>query len=64
MFKFLDAIADWLPGRKESYRNEIAKLERDIDEIMSRPMDGRNYIKLQSATERLRKLREKVANAV
>ena len=63
MFKFLDAIASWIPGRKESQRQKLRKLEAERDEIMGRPMDGHNYVRLQRVLEQLRELRQKITDA-
>ena len=63
MLSFLDKIFDWVPGRKESQRQEIDRLQREADELLKNRMDGRNYVQLQRITERLRNLREKIANA-
>jgi hypothetical protein len=63
MWKLLDKIADWIPGRKESQRQTIRKLEAERDDLMGRPMDGHNYVRLQRVLEQLRSLRNKVQDA-
>ena len=50
-------IFDWLPGRRESYRNKIDKIKREMDAIQSKNdfsnADADKYIKLAGKLQNL-----------
>jgi hypothetical protein len=56
-------IFDWIPGRRETYRNQIENVKREIYVLQSkRPFtdaDSDKYVKLAS---KLRQLEEKAKN--
>lgn len=57
-------IADWLPGKKESFRNKASRLEKEMDDILKKDImsnaDARRYNKF---AHKLRELEGKIRNS-
>lgn len=62
MFKLLDKLGDWLPGRGERRRNQIIELRRKYDEIIKRPYTPDNGKRLDDIAVKLRKLEQEAIN--
>ena len=56
-------IFDWIPGRREHYRNQIENIKRELYELQDRKPftsdDSDKYVKLAS---KLRQLEEQAKN--
>lgn len=59
---FFGKIADWFPGRREAYRNNIEEIEREMDELQRRGLVGNRADKYEHLALRLRELRQKAKN--
>lgn len=46
-------IADWVPNKKERYRNQIEKLKKEMDEILHSDNNGKVYVRDVARYERL-----------
>jgi len=56
-------LADYIPGRKESLRNQIDKTKRKMDEIQKRkPFRNRDALEYAKYSKRLRDLERKATN--
>ena len=59
----LEKITDWIPGRGEAYKNELAKLIKENDAIQRKhPLSAIDASRYATNTERIKLLREKIAN--
>lgn len=67
MSAFLDGIgavvgkiANWIPGRRESYQNEIERLKNENAKLASEvPLSSRSAGKLTANLDRIKQLRSK-----
>lgn len=55
-------IFDWLPGRRESYRNKIEEIEREMDSLIRQGLSGSRADKYERLAQRLRDIRRKAKN--
>ena len=58
----LGKIFDWLPGRRENYRNQIENIKRQMDEIKKKPYSASNSWKYDRLADKLRTLEQKAKN--
>lgn len=55
-------VADWLPGRKESKENRIAKLQKENDELQKeKPLSVKSALRMDSNTALIKRLRDEIA---
>ena len=65
MSSILDAIGkvfDWLPNRREHYRNKMESIERQMDELQKRGLAGSNGAKYESLARKLWDYRQRAKN--
>lgn len=60
--KVIEKVADWFPGKKERYRNQITKIKRELDEILSQKFTVSSYKRYMSLSDKLRKYEESIKN--
>lgn len=60
--KTIEKVADWVPGKDESIRNQIDKLEREQDELKNKPESGGRDKRLIAIAFQLRILHSKAKN--
>ena len=58
----LDKIFDWLPGRREHYRNQIEEIQREMDDLQKQGLSGSRADKYERLCKQLRTLRQKAKN--
>ena len=59
---FINKIFDWIPGRREHYRNKIEEIEREMDDLQKQGLAGSRADKYELLSKRLRDLRRKAKN--
>lgn len=61
-FGFLNKIFDWVPGRREHYRNRIKDIENEMDRLQSEGLVGKRGDKYIALAKLLRNVRKKAEN--
>ena len=59
---FINKIFDWIPGRREHYRNKIEETKREMDKLQKKGLSGKRADKYIRLANKLRILREKAKN--
>jgi len=60
---FINKIFDWIPGRREHYRNKIEEIKREMDKLQKEGLNSDSTVnKYMRLTVQLRNLREKAEN--
>ncbi len=59
---FINKIFDWLPGRREHYRNKIEDVQNEMDKLQKQGLNGARADKYIKLAEQLRNLRRKAKN--
>lgn len=62
MWDVLKKIFDWIPGRRESYRNTIERIEREMDDLQKQGLSGPRADKYERLAKQLRDIRRKTKN--
>ena len=61
--KVAEKATDWIPGRKENYRNQEENLKRKLDEIQKRnPFTNADSLDYQRVADKLRIVQQKLKN--
>ena len=63
LLDILKKIFDWIPGKREYYRNKIKAIENEMDILQAEGLDGRNGDKYIALAKLLRNIRKKAENA-
>lgn len=63
MFGFLDKIADWIPGRRESLRSKKQELERKLSELQKSNFTTANAMLYEQYSRKLREINQKLGNS-
>lgn len=62
IWNVLDKIFEWVPNKKEHYRNKIRGITREMDELQKQGLSGKRADKFIALAKLLRNLREKAKN--
>jgi len=62
MWDVISKIFDWLPGRREHYRNQIDEVQREMDKLEDEGLVASRADKYERLARKLRSLREKAKN--
>jgi hypothetical protein len=60
--KVISKLVDYIPGREESLRNNLQKLEKEREQIMSLPSSNRSYVRLRQLLEQIGTIESKLKN--
>jgi len=55
-------VFDWIPGRREHYRNKIEEIKREMDKLANKGLTGSRSDKYERLSKQLRTLRQRVKN--
>jgi len=55
-------IFDWIPNRREHYRNKIEDIKNEMDRLQKEGLTGKRADKFIALAKLLRNLREKAKN--
>jgi len=55
-------IFDWIPGRREHYRNKIEEIQREMDKLQAYGLSGKRAVKYKLLAKQLRVLRDRTKN--
>lgn len=63
LFGVLGKIAEWVPSKKEKYRNDIESIKKQMSAIQSRsPYTTNDSIKYNDLADRLRQIESQYKN--
>lgn len=62
MWDVIGKVFDWIPGRREHYRNKIEEIQREMDYLQKQGLTGKRVDKYESLAKLLRNIRQKAKN--
>jgi hypothetical protein len=62
LLEIISKVFNWIPNKREYYRNRIEKIKREMDDLQKQGLDGGRATRYERLARELRKYREKSKN--
>jgi len=60
--EIIGKVFNWIPNRREHYRNKIEEIENEMDDLQKRGLSGKYAVRYERLALKLRNLRKKAKN--